>query len=202
MAFDPVRPGFVIAAGIAGGVLHAEPAQLGAPAAVDGDVDRADDRVLRLAVVRSQRLRGDRQPWSAAAASLAAALGVPDGEPASRRGHDHAAAGARPGNRLRPAGRFHRRRGHRGLDSQPEKAFALRLRRDSHQAAAEGVLDLLRDASNAYGFQLRSDSNAPARTGMLGLLRDGFNYGWHVWIDYDAPPGHHNGTLFRVWVTK
>jgi hypothetical protein len=35
------------------------------------------------------------------------------------------------------------------LDSQPEKAFALRLRDDAHRAAAEGMLDLLRDAFNA-----------------------------------------------------
>ena len=49
--------------------------------------------------------------WSAA--SLAAGLGVPEGEPAGRRGPDHAVARARPGNGLRPAGRFHRRRGDR-----------------------------------------------------------------------------------------
>ena len=35
------------------------------------------------------------------------------------------------------------------LDSQPEKAFALRLRDDAHRPAAEGMLDLLRDAFNA-----------------------------------------------------
>ena len=36
-----------------------------------------------------------------------------------------------------------------GLDSQPEKAFALRLRDDAHRPASEGMLDLLRDAFNA-----------------------------------------------------
>ena len=70
------------------------------------------------------------------------------------------------------------------------------------QIDVEVVVQFNGRPDDAYGFQLRSDSNAPARTGMLSLLRDGFNHGWHVWIDYDAPPGHHNGTLFRVWVTK
>ncbi len=66
----------------------------------------------------------------------------------------------------------------------------------------EVVVQFVGRPDDAYGFQLRADANAPARTGMLGLLRDGFNHGWHVWIDYDAPPGHHNGTLFRVWLTR
>jgi hypothetical protein len=35
------------------------------------------------------------------------------------------------------------------LDTQPEKAFALRLRTDSHRPAAEGMFSLLRDAFRA-----------------------------------------------------
>jgi hypothetical protein len=54
----------------------------------------------------------------------------------------------------------------------------------------------------AFGFQLRADANEHARRGMLDLLRDGFNHGWTVWIDYDVDPGHTNGVLWRVWLTK
>lgn len=55
--------------------------------------------------------------------------------------------------------------------------------------------------ADAYGFQLRDDTDGPARRGMLDLLRDGFNHGHTVSIDYDAPPGAHNGVIMRVWLT-
>lgn len=66
----------------------------------------------------------------------------------------------------------------------------------------EVVVQFVDRPADAYGFQLRSDGNEPARRAMLDLLRDGFNHGWKVWIDYDAPPGKHNGVLFRVWLTR
>jgi len=66
----------------------------------------------------------------------------------------------------------------------------------------EVVVQFVDQPNNAYGFQLRNDDNEPARRGMLDLLRDGFNNGWTVWIDYNAPPGHNNGVAMRVWLTK
>ena len=72
----------------------------------------------------------------------------------------------------------------------------------SDQIDVEVVVQFVGRPADAYGFQLRANGNEPSRTGMLNVLRDGFNFGWHVWIDYEAPPDHHNGTLIRVWVTK
>jgi hypothetical protein len=56
--------------------------------------------------------------------------------------------------------------------------------------------------ADAYGFKLRDDANGPARRGMLDLLRDGFTHSHTVSIDYDAPPGAHNGVIMRVWLTR
>ncbi|MEA2190981.1 MAG: hypothetical protein QOI73_1102 [Solirubrobacteraceae bacterium] len=70
------------------------------------------------------------------------------------------------------------------------------------QIDVEVVVQFADKPNDAYGFQLRSDADGPARRGMLDLLRDGFNNKWRVWIDYDAPAGHHNGVLMRVWLTR
>ena len=66
----------------------------------------------------------------------------------------------------------------------------------------EVVTQFVGDAADAYGFQLRADSNQPVRQGMLDLLRDAFNNNWIANIDYNTPPGKHNGIIVRVWVTK
>jgi hypothetical protein len=58
------------------------------------------------------------------------------------------------------------------------------------------------DTADAFGFQLRTDSNQPVRQGMLDLLRDAFNNNWIAHIDFNTPPGKHNGVIVRVWVTK
>lgn len=70
------------------------------------------------------------------------------------------------------------------------------------QIDVEVVLQFVGRPADAFGFQLRTDSEQPARSGMLDLLRDGFNNNWIVSVDYDAPAGHHNGVLMRVWLTK
>jgi hypothetical protein len=66
----------------------------------------------------------------------------------------------------------------------------------------EVVCQIENNPTAAFGFQLRNDPNRPVREGMLSLLRDAFNHGWTVNLDYDLPPGHHNGTILRVWLTK
>jgi hypothetical protein len=71
----------------------------------------------------------------------------------------------------------------------------------SDQIDVEVVVQFEGRPADAYGFQLRDDANGPARRGMLDLLRDGFNNGHTVSIDYNAPPGAHNGVIMRVWLT-
>ena len=66
----------------------------------------------------------------------------------------------------------------------------------------EVVMQFVGDTANTFGFQLRTDSNQPVRQGMLDLLRDAFNNNWTVHIDYETPPGKHNGVIVRVWLTK
>ena len=66
----------------------------------------------------------------------------------------------------------------------------------------EVVTQFQGDTADAFGFQLRTDSNEPVRQGMLDLLRDAFNNNFIAHIDYNTPPGKHNGIIIRVWVTK
>jgi hypothetical protein len=69
------------------------------------------------------------------------------------------------------------------------------------QIDVEVVIQFAGRPADAFGFQLRDDANQMARRGMLDLLRDGFNNGHTVHIDFEAPPGAHNGVIIRVWLT-
>ena len=99
MTFDPVRPGFVIATGISG-VFFTQNRHNWEPLLRSTAMSITPTSLFYdwLSCERSVYV-GTGQPWPAAAASVAAGLGVPEGEPAGRRGPDHAAARARPGNR-------------------------------------------------------------------------------------------------------
>ena len=156
MAFDPARPGFVIAAGISGVFFtqnrhNWEPllrstAMSITPTSLFYDWLSCERSVYVGTGNRGlQRLHPLPPDWEFPKGSLQAAVGLIT----LLRVHD-------PGTGYGPPDDFTDAEVIVWLDSQPEKAFALRLRDDGHRPAAEGMLDLLRDAFNA-GRPVRLD---------------------------------------------
>ena len=72
----------------------------------------------------------------------------------------------------------------------------------SDEIDVEVVVKLSNQPDNAFGFQLRRNNNRVAAQGMLDLLRDAFNYDHQVTIDYWIDPGKKNGKIMRVWLTR
>jgi hypothetical protein len=70
------------------------------------------------------------------------------------------------------------------------------------QLDAEVVVWLDTEPGRAFGLRLRNDAQRPAHAGMLDLLRDGWNHGWTVNLDYEIDPGKDNGMILRVWLTR
>jgi len=62
---------------------------------------------------------------------------------------------------------------------------------------AEVIVRLDSQAEKAFGFQLRTDGNEQARRGMLDTLRDAFNRGTPVRVEYTRT-GCRTGTILRV----
>lgn len=149
MTFDPVRPGFVIATGISGVFFtqnghNWEPLLRSTAMSITPTSLFYDwlscERSVYVGTGNRGLLRLHPLPpdWEFPKGSLQAAVGLIT----LLRVHD-------PGTGYGPPDDFTDAEVIVWLDSQPEKAFALRLRDDAHRPAAEGMLDLLRDAFNA-----------------------------------------------------
>ncbi len=149
MQFDPLMPGFVLATGIAGVFLTQDgrtwtpllrsSAMSITPTSLFYDWQSCE-RSLYVGTGNRGLLRLHPLPpdWEFPRGSLQAAVG----RITLLRVHD-------PGTGYGPADDFTDAEVIVWLDSQPQKAFALRLRPDAHRPVAQCMLSVLRDAFNA-----------------------------------------------------
>lgn len=70
------------------------------------------------------------------------------------------------------------------------------------QIRAEAIFKLDSQPNRAFGVRLRNDDNRVVGQGMLDLLRDALRKDWIVHTDYEVPAGKNNGLALRIWLTK